>query len=648
MTELGMGSILGLPPIVHAVAFAGMFYLVALALGRRIAAFFKLQSDALTKLEATLIALTIGAGSLQLVPYLLAFARTLSPHMVRYTCFGIIILLLPDIFRVLLQVKRFFGTISGRTLSKPLIIWCVVLAAVLGISLIHAFAFGDFGDDDGYHLSAPARWLHDQKLSYLPSYTNTNASMGFEMLYLIALSFGAPIGAKLLHYSAGLFALLCIGLCANRIGHYMAGIIAISALLIANPIVNLSYILPLAYVDLPSLWAALASVLAWLAWRDTQSNYQLLALTALCAGIAVSFKLSTAPLVVAWICVIAFELRLRRASWWEIALRLVIFGLIAAAPAALWLLRNLVVTGNPVYPMLSSIIETRDWTVDQAQNFTRFVRLYSWGVASGAQLSESARKGLVLLTAGLVIIAAGILASRTKQANLRILLALAAIFTVPSVFLTGLVFRYWIFGIICLTLVAATLLCQLVTEIGRQRAIALALISIALAVQINIERRDPKRLVKNLSIAVGSQTPEQANANDSLWPLWKLVRERTPPNGKILIAAFYTTFGASSFGCFPLDRPCVTTDSHLQGFIRLDTWPSFLASVATAGIQYVLISEQQAMVNRHGFTFREGTNEYPFSVRLVAEYGEVIVRQDHLVLYRLREIGGLHKAAPSS
>jgi hypothetical protein len=165
------------------------------------------------------------------------------------------------------------------------------------------------------------------------------------------------------------------------------------------------------------------------------------------------------------------------------------------------------------------------------------------------------------------------------------------------------------------------------------------LISIAFLAQIDVERRQPQRFIDDLSIATGVRTPEQVHAGDPVWQLWGKIRELTPADAKILVAAFYTTFGASSFGCFPIDRQCFTTDSHLQRYIRLDTWPAFLNSVATAGIQYVLMSDQQFAAARHGFTFTAGTNEYPFSARLVAEYGEVIARGEHLLLYRLRAFG---------
>jgi hypothetical protein len=179
MSEHGLGSILGFPPLIHATAFACVFWLVALSLGRRLIRIFRLPSVEFTKLEANLVAMVIGTGCLQLVPYILASAHALTPSAVRLTCLLLFLLLLPDVARVLIQG---FRADPKATMPTDLKIWSALLAATLGILLVHALAFGNLGDDDGYHLSAPARWLHEQTLSYFPTYTNTNASMGFEML----------------------------------------------------------------------------------------------------------------------------------------------------------------------------------------------------------------------------------------------------------------------------------------------------------------------------------------------------------------------------------------------------------------------------------------------------------------------------------
>jgi len=291
-----------------------------------------------------------------------------------------------------------------------------------------------------------------------------------------------------------------------------------------------------------------------------------------------------------------------------------------------------VVTGNPVYPLFASFIETRDWSIEHAEIFSRYMRYYSWGIASGAQLSEGMRKALVMVTALLIVGAAGFFALLTRDITLRIMLLLTTIYTVLCVLLTGLLFRYWLFGIACFTLVGAIVFDQVMSQAGRRRAVALVLISIAFLVQINGERRQPQRFINDLSIAMGVRTPEQVNAG-SLWQFWGKVRDLTPADAKILVAAFYTTFGASTFGCFPIDRQCFATDSHLQQYIRLDTWPAFLNSVNHA-IDADAIVENTSAATHDKFAISNGLPRETNSRSKVAQgdpvpRGELSIKLPH-------------------
>jgi hypothetical protein len=130
-------------------------------------------------------------------------------------------------------------------------------------------------------------------------------------------------------------------------------------------------------------------------------------------------------------------------------------------------------------------------------------------------------------------------------------------------------------------------------------------------------------------------TFDQEYPGDSLSEMWTYINANTPRDARILLASFYTTFGASSAGGFWIDRPCYATDSHLQTAINLQDWPSFLASVTRAGISHVVISDQLFTAGRQGFSFRAGRNEYPFSRRLVDEYGVKLGQFKHMQLYRV-------------
>src|SRR5262249_36803515 len=131
MSEHGLGSILGFPPLVHAIAFACVFWLVALSLGRRLILLFRLHSAEFKELEENLVAMVTGTGFLQLVPYVLASAQALNPTAVRLTCLLLLLLLLPDTARVLVRTLQGFRAKPKATMPTDLKIWSALLTAIL-------------------------------------------------------------------------------------------------------------------------------------------------------------------------------------------------------------------------------------------------------------------------------------------------------------------------------------------------------------------------------------------------------------------------------------------------------------------------------------------------------------------------------------
>jgi hypothetical protein len=135
----------------------------------------------------------------------------------------------------------------------------------------------------------------------------------------------------------------------------------------------------------------------------------------------------------------------------------------------------------------------------------------------------------------------------------------------------------------------------------------------------------------------GRTTRTQEYGTKPLWRTWEYLNGQTPRNAHVLIAAFYTTFGASSGGAFWVQRVAYVTDSQMQAVIRLQDWTGFLRSIRMAGIDFVVISDTQFAAQRYGFSFTAGLNEYPFCRRLVTEYGTLVSQYEHLQIYRLRQ-----------
>jgi hypothetical protein len=566
----------------------------------------------------------------------LALFGRMTTHVIRLSLAGVSVVLLRDMVYVARRALDPIAHLTARRPSRRTSIWCILIGLLLAMQLVQALVVGSMGDDDGYHLSAPKRWLEAGTLAYLPTYTNTNASMGFEMLYAIGLSVCDAIGAKLLHYSAGLFSLLSLFLSARRFSSTAVGMVAVSLMLIPNAVWNALVLFKLAYVDFGACWMAVVCIVIWLVWRKSKSQ-QLLVCLGLCAGFAASFKVTALAVALACVPLLVMETDMRIRDWKQSTARVAGFATVAVAPMIPWLLRNWKQTGNPVYPMFSSLIATRDWSKEQAAVFARYMRYYSWGIHAGAGLGESQRRIIVVATVVLLLVGS-LAAVRIRHPILRPLTVGAGLFVAASTVSTGLLFRYWLPGVMWGSLFAASILVDS-TRRSLQATIAPLVITIPfiMILRYNIQNRSQARdLLANLRIATGLSDSISEYPSDPQAEVNRYINTNTSRDARILIASFYTTFGASSYGGFWIERTCYTTDAHLQTFIRFDEWPSFLESIKNAGVTHVVISDKLFSPGRRGFDFQAGDHEYPFCRRLVDQTGELLAQFDHLQVYRIR------------
>ena len=623
------GPLLIWSPILAAVLFA-----VCSALGYRAMRLMKVSLAAFSIWERGTVYTAVGAGFLQYEPYLLGAVGKLSPRNALLGFVLIFCLLIPDLLRLAKSAVRALRDLFKRPVARPHQVWLLLLAIFTGLMLLHALTLGAFGsDDDGYHLSAPKRWLTDGFLSYLPSYTNTNASLGFEMLYVLGLSTG-NLGLKIIHFSAGIFSLLTLWLCGRRLGSGNAGAIAISLLLIATPICNLPFLFGAAFVDFGACWMTLTSVLVWLVWREQPSTTagRLLVLMALVAGFAATFKSTALAVAVAWAPVLVWEARRRGLGWNRICAAALGLGFITFLPVSPWLFRSWYLTGNPVFPMLSSLIPTRDWDSEMAAIFNRYVHYHSWAVATN--LSENARKAIIGVTAGLILVSGGMIMVRAKDPAIRGLIGFSVIVLLLTLATLGMYFRYWLSAEMCVALALSVIF------VRRFRvAVVLWLPSALLFAALSLQIYKPSEsFMTDLRVATGMTTLDQEYASSSAWNMWRYINEHTSADARVLVGSFYTTFGASNYGCFWLNARCFTTDSYIQNFIRLRDWQSFARSLNQAGIHYLLISKKQFAPGRIGFSFAAEQNEYPFCVRLADQYGEKLAEFGVLQFYRIDSI----------
>ena len=614
------------PPLLLGPMLVLLLSWLMTALGYRVVVLTGLILPGLRVAERGLVYLAIGAGVSQYLPLLLGSMGILSISNVKLALAALAVLLARDLLHIAKTAAPEIRSLCRMPTRRALTAWFVILAAFGGALLVRASLMGSLGDDDGYHLLAPKRWLQSGTLEYLPTYTHTNAPMGFEMLYTLALSLANPAAAKLLHFGAGVLCLLAVFLCAKRLGHVTAGVLAISCLLLETPLFDLPVLLNLAYTDLAVCWLTLTSLLLWLIWLDNGERSLLIG-AASCAGFAGSFKFTALSVGAGLMLLVFRQLKRRGLPIREMMGPLCMVGALSAVPVLPWLWRNWRVTGNPMYPILSSLVPTRDWSPEHAQIFSRFFRYYNWGQGYGADI---ATRKLVLLAVGAAVLAAYALGIvLVKQPALRDLLLFSALLILPALPVTGLYFRFWLPSTICTILVAA---CVFARHFSAERLLQVSLL-LLLASFIKWGRWARYDVASGLPAALGLRAEER---DDQFWHVWRYLNENTPQNAHVLMAAFYPAFQRSSGVAFWIDRTTYNTDSHLQDFIQLRTWDSFLSSVDKAKIDFVVVWNKAQIQLAPGFSsYSGGLNEYSFSRRLVGECGSLVFRDGELEVYRL-------------
>jgi phage shock protein PspC (stress-responsive transcriptional regulator) len=222
-----------------------------------------------------------------------------------------------------------------------------------------------------YHLQLPKEYFTQGCIAYLPHNVYANFPSSAEMLYLFAaMVTGEPIEfwpvAKCLNaLLAGLFVLAAW--LVGRTDSPQAGVVA--GVLAASSGWTL-YLSGIAYVESGLLFLGMLSCGCGLrAVRDCQNRMRWLAVAGVMAGLACGFKYTALALVVFPLLalpVIAIHGSLRHRLTGSI-----VFGVAALLAFSPWGIKNVAMTGNPVFPLLHTVFpsEPAGWGSVEAEHF---------------------------------------------------------------------------------------------------------------------------------------------------------------------------------------------------------------------------------------------------------------------------------------
>jgi hypothetical protein len=291
------------------------------------------------------IVLASGAGVLMACTAALSLLGVLRPPLVATIA---LVAVAAGTYQTILLAPRFRFARAAALLVPA----SVVIAAIL-VTLPKAAVLAPFYDQFNYHLAFPFQWLRAGRIVVFErhSYSFLAANMG--LLYTYPLATVGAWGGQVVHWCMGALAVAGAAQLAHKLGGPRAGFWA-AAILAATPAV----MTPATWAGADLGVAALAAA-AWLAVLDPPpdgvgtkaARWWLLAgaLAGLAAGCKyLALAMVAVPVFIAVVLVQRGASAKRR--WGRVGLWLA--G--AALAFSPWLVRNLVATGNPLFPFFNS------------------------------------------------------------------------------------------------------------------------------------------------------------------------------------------------------------------------------------------------------------------------------------------------------
>jgi len=258
-----------------------------------------------------------------------------------------------------------FAWRSGRRVRPAVVALVAILGTSLALTIFGALTPPHHWDALTYHLAAPKYFLETGWIRPVPQIVWSNLPLTAELLYGVGLAFGSDTFSQLLHFGfGGITAVALWGFTRSRVDRLTAWIAV--AIFVSTPQVQMWS--RIANIDLVLACFIFLAILAALHAGDAvgesgrshtagwlTGNRRWLILAGVFAGLALGSKYQAAT-AIAPLGILVLVDGWRRYRFGERLLRNITgdalaFGASAALVASPWYLKNLILLGNPVWPL---------------------------------------------------------------------------------------------------------------------------------------------------------------------------------------------------------------------------------------------------------------------------------------------------------
>lgn len=206
-----------------------------------------------------------------------------------------------------------------------------------------------------HHLALPKLYLEKMSLGEQPCLFFSYFPMNLDLLYGLALYLGSDVLPKFIHWGFGLLTALLIYLEIKSRLDRSYGIGGAVLFLTIPIIIRLS---STAYVDLGMIFFSTAAVFSLLRWAESNFKVRYILLSGLFIGLAMGTKYNGFISFALCFPIIFFfgQSLLRQGRFKQLIKAVSLFTLVSILVYSPWGIRNIIWTGNPVYPLFDNII----------------------------------------------------------------------------------------------------------------------------------------------------------------------------------------------------------------------------------------------------------------------------------------------------
>lgn len=244
-----------------------------------------------------------------------------------------------------------FYSLICQIKNYPLInsILIVILFSNLTFNFLYNYAPPTADDELIYQISLPKYYHDNHKIIARPDNFSSYYPQYGQLLLTLAMVVGSPLSAKLMVYFIGLFLLLILYNFSKR---YTSKETALLTTTIFYTMPIITSLTGITSADIINIFFLLLSVYAFFNWTEAIQEQKWFYLSAFFSGISLGTRphsYSTVGALILFIFIfLIFYKKLEIKTCFS---KIILYCLIVFACFSPWLIRNLILTGNPVYPL---------------------------------------------------------------------------------------------------------------------------------------------------------------------------------------------------------------------------------------------------------------------------------------------------------